>query len=134
MDEACDSVDVRKFGAKGDDVTDDSAAFQAAVDSLNSQKRCRAKQKMPRPGRARRSAHPSQRAPYGPRKSRLCSAAVIGRTKSAAMPPGTPDRSKIVGALRSTHHRRGCRNVPNDASGALRWRPNQAHARTLAAY
>jgi polygalacturonase len=35
MDEACHSVDVWQFGAKGDGVTDDSAAFQAAVDSLN---------------------------------------------------------------------------------------------------
>jgi polygalacturonase len=30
----CVITDVTKFGAKGDDITDDSAAFQAAVDSL----------------------------------------------------------------------------------------------------
>jgi polygalacturonase len=34
MDETCNSVDVRQFGAKGDGETDDSAAFQAAVDYL----------------------------------------------------------------------------------------------------
>jgi polygalacturonase len=34
MDETCPSVDVRQFGAKDDGVTDNSAAFQAAVDSL----------------------------------------------------------------------------------------------------
>jgi polygalacturonase len=34
MDETCQGVDVRQFGAKGDDVTDDAAAFQAAVDYL----------------------------------------------------------------------------------------------------
>jgi polygalacturonase len=34
MDETCDSVDVRQFGAKGDGETDDTAAFQAAVNHL----------------------------------------------------------------------------------------------------
>jgi polygalacturonase len=33
MDETCNSVDVRQFDAKGDGVTNDTAAFQAAVDS-----------------------------------------------------------------------------------------------------
>jgi polygalacturonase len=34
MDETCDSVDVRQFGANGDGETDDTAAFQAAVNYL----------------------------------------------------------------------------------------------------
>jgi len=42
-----------------------------------------ARKKMPRPGRARRSAHPSQRAPYGPSKSRMSSRR-IGNAGSAA--------------------------------------------------
>jgi hypothetical protein len=34
MDDICPSVDVRRFGAKADGKSDDTAAFQAAVDSL----------------------------------------------------------------------------------------------------